>query len=141
MKFIQLLILLSLYGFNTNTTPTNKVKITVSNIKTVKGNIEIGIYNNPKSFPEKGKQHKVFTKKVTGKEMSFFINNLAEGEYAIAIYHDKNSDGKCNLNFLGIPKEAYGFSKNFKPIFSKPSFKDCKISIKNNPFIDIKLIN
>lgn len=137
MKFLQLLIFLSLYNFNTKPV---KVKITVSNIKTVKGNIEIGIYNNPKSFPNKGKQYKVITKKVTGKKMSFFID-LKEGEYSIATYHDKNSDKKCNLNFLGIPKEAYGFSKNFKPVFSKPSFKDCKIIIKENTTIHIKLTN
>ena len=32
--------------------------ITVTNINTLKGNIEIGLFNKIKSFPKKGKEYK-----------------------------------------------------------------------------------
>lgn len=140
MKLIYLFLALSFYSFNTKPKPV-KVKLTITNIKTLKGNIEIGIYNDPESFPKKGKHYKTITKKVIGNEMSFFIKDLPKGKYAIALYHDKNSDKVCNLNFLGIPKEPYGFSQNFKPVFSKPSFSDCKINVSKNVSVKIKLIN
>jgi len=70
----------------------------------------------------------------------YTFKDLPDGEYAVAIFHDKNSDKICNTNFLGIPKEGYGFSKNFKPRLSSPSFNDCKIDLNSNMSITIKLI-
>ncbi|NLZ95638.1 MAG: DUF2141 domain-containing protein, partial [Bacteroidales bacterium] len=60
--------------------------------------------------------------------------------YAFSIYHDINSDKECNLSFFGIPKEPYGFSKNYRPILSKPSFHDCKINLYQDMTIVIDLI-
>ncbi len=119
---------------------TTDIQITINNIKSPKGNIVIGIFDNPNSFLKDGKQYKVIQKKVTGNSLSFTIKAIKKGEYAFAIYHDKNADNKCNLNCFGIPKEAYGFSKNFRPIFSKPKFKDCKINIGKERNIQIDLI-
>ncbi len=139
MRFLIMLLFSSFLGF---ATPSKKVPITITidNINQLKGNIQIGIYNDAKYFLDEGKEFTVLTKKVTGSALTFTINNLDEGEYAFAIYHDKNSDKKCNKNFFGIPTEAYGFSKIYKPIFSKPNFKDCKIDIRKQKNIHIKLI-
>jgi len=40
-------------------------------------------------------------------------------------------------NFLGIPKEGYGFSNNVKAIFSAPLFDEAKFEL--NETIDIKI--
>jgi len=67
------------------------------------------------------------------------INDLPKGDYAISMYHDKNADGKCNLNFLGVPTEPYGFSNNFRPKFSAPTFTDCQFNLNTNETLKIKL--
>ncbi|MEO5910876.1 MAG: DUF2141 domain-containing protein, partial [Pelobium sp.] len=69
------------------------------------------------------------------------IKDLKKGDYAVALYHDLNSDKICNLSFLGIPKEMYGFSNNVKPKLSAPAFSDCKFSVNSNSTISINLIN
>ena len=69
------------------------------------------------------------------------INDLPKGEYAITMYHDENSDNECNRNFMGIPKEAYGFSNNIKPKFGPPKFKDCKFTLSDSETLQIKMIN
>lgn len=122
---------------------TEKVdlKITVTNIKTLKGNIQIGLFNSEKSFPEKGQAFKNYSKSVTNDTVVFILEDLAKGDYAIGIYHDKNADKECNLNFFGIPTEPYGFSNNFKPKFSKPSFNDCRITVNKNMETRIELID
>ena len=43
------------------------------------------------------------------------IKNLKQSNYAIAIFHDKNSNNKFD-KFLSIPNEKYGFSNN-APVF------------------------
>lgn len=118
---------------------TVDLQIVITNISSVKGNIEMGIFKDPNTFLEKGKEYKTYTKKVINDSLIFVVNDVPKGDYSISVYHDKNSDKKCNLNFLGIPVEPYGFSKNFKPKFSKPKFDDCKINADKNMSILIKL--
>ena len=122
---------------------TEKVdlKVIVTNIKTHKGAIQIGIFNNSKSFLKEGKEYKGLTKTVKDDTVIFTFKDLDKGDYAVSLFHDVNSDQKCNLNFIGIPVEPYGFSKNFKPKLSKPSFNDCKITVNANSTTTIKLID
>src|SRR5574343_388742 len=40
------------------------------------------------------------------------INDLKPGKYSFKYFHDENNDEKLNTNFMGIPKEGYGFSNN-----------------------------
>jgi len=68
------------------------------------------------------------------------VKDLPKGEYAIAIMHDKNTDKICNTNFFGIPTEGYGFSRNYRPKLSAPTFDDCKIDVNSNLSITIEMI-
>lgn len=120
---------------------TVDLKIIITNIQALKGNIQLGVFNNPKTFLEKGKAYKSFSRKVTNDSLVIEFKDVEKNSYAISVYQDKNLDDKCNLNFLGIPTEPYGFSKNFKPKFSKPTFDDCKINAQQNMSIIIKLID
>ena len=115
--------------------------IDVLGINEVKGIIQVGIYNNSDSFPKIGGEYRVAYFTVSSKNVTATIENLPQGEYAAALYHDLNSDGECNLNFLGIPKEPYGFSNNIKPFFRAPSYELTKITLKGHKTIQIKLID
>jgi len=39
------------------------------------------------------------------------------GKYAVSVFHDENSNGKLDTNFLGIPREGVGASNNAKGHF------------------------
>ncbi len=142
MKLL-LSILLSFFVLNTYAEGpnTHDLKITITNIKDIKGSIKLGIFNNENSFLIAGKEYKSASKKVTANDVTFVLSDLPKGAYAISLFHDINSDNKCNLNFIVIPVEPYAFSKNFKPKFSKPKFKDCDIYLDKDQSISIKLIN
>jgi len=51
---------------------------------------------------------------------------IPPGTYAIGVYIDENENEKLDTNFLGIPKEQFGFSNNPKalgiPKFEAASF-------------------
>ena len=51
------------------------------------------------------------------------------GMYAVAIYHDENSNHHFDRNFLGLPAEGYGFSRNAVPLFAPPRFDAVKIAV------------
>ena len=119
---------------------TFDLNVEINNIKQKTGNIEVVIYNSPNDFLIKGKALKKYSIKVNNTTSNIAIKGLPKGNYAIAVYHDINSDKKFNTNFVGIPVESYGFSNNCKPLLSKPSFEDCMIDIENSTSICIALL-
>jgi len=50
------------------------------------------------------------------------FEDVPPGTYALAVIHDENMNGKLETNWLGIPKEGYGFSNDAKGILGAPSF-------------------
>jgi len=71
---------------------------------------------------------------------NFEINGmLPHGEYAIAIFVDANGNGKMDKNFLGIPKEQYGFSNNVMGRMAAPSFEQAKFEVTGPTIQNITL--
>jgi uncharacterized protein (DUF2141 family) len=58
------------------------------------------------------------------------LRDLAPGTYAIETYQDLNSNDKMDLTWLGLPTEPYGFSRDAKPVLSKPGFSKVKFTLQ-----------
>lgn len=137
----NLLVLCVAFLFLSVKSETKGFKLTlhITNIQNVCGRIQVGIYDNKNDFPKEGKEFKRCFIKVDGNEVKHTVHDMPAGEYAIAIYHDANTDGQCNSNFLGVPTECYGFSNNVKPFLSAPSFNATKFSLTKDRLLTIKL--
>lgn len=138
MKSLLLVFALIISLFPAN---NPKLIIKISNIEKLKGEIKVGVFNTATNFLKEGAAIKNYSIKVDNNTATLIITDLPKGEYAVSMYHDENSDNECNRNFIGIPKEAYGFSNNIKPKMSAPKYKDCKFQFSENKTLDIKLIN
>ena len=64
---------------------------------------------------------------------------LPLGEHAITLFVDFNGNKKIDKNFLGIPKEPYGFSNNVIGNMSAPTFDQAKFVISGPTTQNIKL--
>lgn len=135
--FIYTLLLIILTSSTKN--PTLRVEIT--GIKNTDGLIEIGLYNKASTFPSTTEQFRVQRVKVTAPKTTVVFSDIPIGVYGISVYHDKNKDKKCNLNWIGYPTEGFCFSNNFKPFLSAPKFKDVQFIVKKNKTIQIKMLN
>lgn len=139
MKYISLLLFSTLFGFQ-QPAETYELKVVLTNINKLEGDIKFGIFNNSKTFLNKGQEVIAFSKTASSHTMTFNVKNLEKGDYAIAIYHDINKDNKCNLSWIFRPIEPYAFSNNIKLGFFKPSFDECKFTLDGDKTISIKLI-
>ena len=63
---------------------------------------------------------------------------IPTGTYAIGVYVDENENEKLDTNFLGIPKEQYGFSHNSKA-FGIPKFEAASFLIDTYKKVQIRL--
>lgn len=123
-------------------TSTCSITLTVNDVESTKGYVVISLYrNNPKDFPDESAIYKTAKVKASAKSVKYTFNNLPKGDYAIIVFHDKNNDGDCNTNFVGIPTEGYGFSRNVRPKLTVPSFNDVKFSVSTHKSTSIDLIN
>ena len=134
-------VLATMFSILNTTATTQTLEVNITNIEAIKGYVIISLYINPKTFPKDGSQYKRVKVKVKQSSVKHTFKNLPTGYYAVGTYHDKNNDNKCNLNFIGAPTEGYGFSRNFRPKFSAPTFDDVKFNLKNKYVSTIKLIN
>ncbi|MFL2660549.1 MAG: DUF2141 domain-containing protein [Alphaproteobacteria bacterium] len=132
------LIVFALYFLNFNVN-AGQIKIMVSNIKEKIGTIHFGVYDNPENFLEEDSRilggYETVEKVLSE---GLIIKGLDEATYALAIYHDKNSNNKFD-SFLSIPQEMYGFSKNAKVFFGPPKFEDASVFVGSDDIVELNI--
>jgi uncharacterized protein (DUF2141 family) len=68
------------------------------------------------------------------------FHELPPGQYAVTAYQDENLNGRMDKNFMGIPSEAYGFSRNPPIRFGPPEFSASAVAVgKENLAIEIQM--
>lgn len=136
MKLLGPLTVLFLISFSAL---AGEVRITLGNVTSSKGDLFVALFEPGNGFPSnsQGSLRDIITPIDSGKE--FIIDELPAGEYAISLFHDRNRDGKLNTNFMGIPKEPFGFSNNPRILFGPPDFSDSKFSIRENEVKKIRI--
>jgi uncharacterized protein (DUF2141 family) len=110
--------------------------ITVSGVRSAKGNIAITLYPDEADHFLDGKfklarQELPITLPVTG--ACFTV--AAPGYYAVALFHDENGNHHFDTSSLGIPTEGYGFSNNPTLYLAPPSLSRVRFFVHtgNNP--------
>ena len=120
---------------------TQKLKVKITNIKNKDKTLYLWIYRAGDAFPEFSKFWRNLKINTTTNETTVEFD-VPYGDYAIAVSHDLNGNGKLDKNLFGYPNEPFGFSNNYKPKLSSPDFSDCKFSFtQQNNSLSIKLID
>lgn len=115
------------------------LKVVVTNINEVKGNIRIGLFDNALDF--KSKKNPVAGAEVTIKDsiVSYVFTNLAYKRIAIAVFHDNNSNGELDTKKLGIPLEGVGFSSKVASKLHQPVFPESSFQLKNDTTVFVRM--
>ena len=118
MKFAVVLMMLS------------NLSVRVDGVRNDRGVVLVSLYDQAEGFP-RDRDAVLLTQKVVASKGSVHVHfgELAPGEYAIAVLHDENESGDMDSNFIGLPKEGYGFSNDVKPKLKAPSFDDTKFRV------------
>jgi len=106
------------------------LNVTVEGLRSDKGAVLLRLYDGAKGFPMKEARASLGrTVSIEGGVASVEIGGLPPGEYALAVVHDEDGDGKLLANWIGMPKEGVGTSNNPKPRFGPPKWKHAKFSV------------
>ncbi len=102
----------------------------ISGLRNRNGQLCFSVFSTSQGFPTKGDnavQNKCV--KITNAPVRVTFSALSLGKYAIAVLHDENNDRQANRNFLGLPTEGFGFSRNPTIVASPPKFADAAVSV------------
>lgn len=101
------------------------VIITVTDIRSSKGVVRACMTTREDIFPKCIKDpaaHRTVVKADGSVEIRF--TGVKPGDYAIALLHDENDNGKADRAMGMMPKEGYGFSRDAPVKMAPPKFGD-----------------
>ena len=110
------------------------------------GNLNLVIYDSKEAFEtykveKSGIKNGIHDKLVKKVSKGIYIDTLEipAGTYAISLFIDSNENQKFDTNFLGLPKEQYGFSNNAMGTFGPPKFEPASFILDGYKKIKINL--
>ncbi len=106
--------------------------VVVENVKNDQGYLIVSLFSreNRTAFPaNSNRSFRITTVPAHEGWQMMTIENVGDGQYAIAVIHDENGNGKRDRNSLKMPEEGFGYS-NHPPIsFGVPPFDACAFSV------------
>ena len=123
-----MLALLSAATFSaTFSAHASDLTIRIDGVASADGDVKIALYNSADTFlakPLRGVQAPAHAGTVEVK-----VADLPPGDYAFAVYHDANGNGKMDRNMVGMPTEDYAFSNNAMGKRGAPRYEDARIAL------------
>jgi uncharacterized protein (DUF2141 family) len=118
------------------------ISVIIKDIKTPNGQILMGIYKDDVSFEKDLPYKKVqaFKTKISNGTLMVEVK-LEPGKYGISLMDDENFNGKMDYNFIGIPKEGFGFSNYYHSGLTKPKLKSFAFEVieNKNTKVEVKM--
>jgi uncharacterized protein (DUF2141 family) len=99
--------------------------IRIDGVASADGDIKIALYNSADGFLSKSVRGLQAPAHIGTVEVK--VADLPPGDYAFAVYHDANGNGKMDRNMVGMPTEDYAFSNNAVGKRGAPRYEDARI--------------
>lgn len=109
---------------------TEDIRVKIEGFTNTKGQVLVALYNSEKTWLKQEKATRAIRQAVTGSSVEIVFKGLPLGNYAIAIVHDENKNGKLDFGFFPPgPKEWAGLSNNPTPSFGPPSYDEAVFTL------------
>jgi uncharacterized protein (DUF2141 family) len=96
--------------------------LTVDGVQDAKGNVQGALYDSESSFMNVPEAHAKFRVPAAAGQVQYVFHDLKPGKYALAVFHDANTNGQLDKNSYGVPTEGYGFSNDAQGSGGPPKF-------------------
>jgi uncharacterized protein (DUF2141 family) len=106
------------------------VTVKVTDIRNLKGVVRACMTTDAKKFPRcqgNPDAHTAIVNAATGVTLTF--KGVKPGNYAIALLHDENNNGKADRALGMMPKEGYGFSRDAPVKMAPPKFTQAAFDV------------
>ena len=117
----------------------NKILVDVGGLRSGKGQVMCALYSSADGYPTNADKAMARTSSpVSNGHAECDFTGIGPGKYAVSIFHDENSNGKLDSNFMGFPREGVGASNHAKGHFGPPKFEDAAFQFPGG-HLDLKI--
>lgn len=103
------------------------VEVRITNVTGGKGKLNVAVCDR-----ERFLKQCVYSASVPPRagETVVVFRDIPAGTWAVLAYQDENENNQLDRNFIGVPKENYGFSRDAVNPFGPPSFDEAAIEVR-----------
>jgi uncharacterized protein (DUF2141 family) len=103
------------------------VTVVATHFRNNRGRAGFALFSSEEGFPDD--HTKAFRRAwvdIQDSRSSVTFHEIPFGRYAITVFHDENSNGRLDKNWIGLPKEGYGVANDLaitgSPQFARAAF-------------------
>lgn len=124
LAWFAALLVMAVPGLVCAQTACPGIHVKILNIKNSTGTVACALFESAEGFPKDflRMSTNVMVIKIRKDQARCDFEDIPPGTYAMAVIHDENMNGELDANWLGVPTEGYGFSKDAKGLVGAPSF-------------------
>jgi uncharacterized protein (DUF2141 family) len=114
-----------------------RLQLIVEGVERAKGHIIVGLFACEPSYLEGDHPlfHVLLPAEPRNGRVAYTFEALPSGTYAIKLFHDINDNQKLDSNWLGIPREPFGFSNNPRVRFGPPDFDATRFDLPSGKLV------
>jgi uncharacterized protein (DUF2141 family) len=109
------------------------VTVRIQGLRHERGTVLVALYDNERSFAKKRNPVAGLETPPKNRGAVVVFNDVKPGRYALAFFHDENNNKDLDTSLLGVPTEAFGFSRDVMGKVGPPSFDAAAIVIPAGP--------
>lgn len=116
------------------------IHVEVLGLRNSKGQVSCSLYSSAEDFPKKVQKALAhIVAPISEQKAVCEFDGIVPGTYAVSVYHDENSNGKLDTNFLGIPREGVGASNNARGHMGPPKFDSAKFQLAAGSGLNLEI--
>jgi len=105
-----------------------QVEVRIGGFRNERGQVVMALWRSEKGFPGKPPADAPTRRaKIVKGVAEARFDGVAPGPFAITVFHDEDDNNAIKTNFIGIPKEGLGFSRDARARIGPPDFDDAKL--------------
>ena len=133
MRIAPSLFILMVFMCVSQSIKAQVLEITISNVQNTSGRLCIAIFDNDHNYREE----KPFAARYLDKDTLMCTTvkvdiPVCPGTYGLTVLDDEDGNEKLTLNFLGIPKEGFGFSNYTLKGLRRPHFDHFSFTVNRD---------
>lgn len=108
--------------------PVTTLTVDLDQLRNARGMVRLCLTAVAEGFPDCSEEPRAVARSIPAGQTSLSYDGLPPGNYAVAVVHDENGNGKLDT-FAGIPREGFGFSRNPRIAFGPPRFTSARFAL------------
>jgi uncharacterized protein (DUF2141 family) len=117
--------------------------VTIDGVRNSVGAVYVCLWTEALTYPDCAKSVPRDRRALSpeGGRARTLFTGLAPGTYAISVMHDENGNGVMDTNFLGFPREGFGFSNVPRLTgMSAPTFEEASFRVDGDATLVVTMI-